>query len=154
MPDLRRLVLDTNVVLRGLASEHSVGARILDAADKRRFIVLLSKPLLSEYRAILLHPEILKRFPSITPHRVRLQLDRLRYIGDYYPRVKTKFSFPRDPGDEPLIELSIEGHATHLLTYDPDILSLPENVSDAGRRFRRHCRKLQIIEPGQFLRGI
>jgi len=35
-----------------LASEHSLGAKILDAAEKRRMVLLLGKPVLAEYRSV------------------------------------------------------------------------------------------------------
>ena len=39
-----RLVVDTNVLLRGLINIHSASGQIVDACDKRAVLILLSKP--------------------------------------------------------------------------------------------------------------
>jgi len=147
-----RIVLDTNVLLSGLVSPASASRTIVDALDRRRAVPLLSAPVLAEYRATLLHPSIQTRFTELTPWRVALALERLRYIGDEYRRVKTHFEFPRDPRDAMFIELSLTGNATHLISLDPDLLTLPTSRTGAGKRFRQRLPHLQILRPDDFVR--
>ena len=71
-----RVVLDTNVVLRGLLNAHSASGRVLKAVEKRAVIQVLSKPLLAEYRAVLSDPAVVDRFPELTPERVEVALRR------------------------------------------------------------------------------
>jgi uncharacterized protein len=146
----RRVVLDTNVLLRGMLNARSAAGRVVDACDSREFLLLLSRSLLAEYRTVLTHPEIASRHPELTSERVELVLRRLRYVGDIL-RCHSHFEFARDPKDEKLIELAIEGRATHIVTADNDLLSLPSGRSDASRRFRQRLHGVQVLTPTDFL---
>lgn len=146
-----RLVLDTNVLLAGLASESSASQKVVDALQKRKAIPLLSPQVLAEYRAVLTHPAIVERFPRLTPKRVAVALARLSYMGDEYPDIRTKFSLPRDPRDEKFVELAIAGNATHLVTLDDDLLSLRDTPSDAAKQLRQRLPNLQIVRPATLL---
>jgi uncharacterized protein len=149
--DLLRLVLDTNVLLAGLVSKSSASQKVVDLLQARKVIPLLSPPVLAEYRAVLLHTAIAARFPNLTPRRVELALHRLRYIGDEYPTVRVKFELQRDPQDAMFVELAIAGQATHLITMDPDLLSLPTARTDAGKRFRQRLGQLTVQSPQAFI---
>jgi uncharacterized protein len=146
----RRVVLDTNVLLRGVLNARSAAGRLVDACDSREFLLLLSRPLLAEYRAVLAHPEIVSRHPELTLERVELVLKRLRYVGDILS-CHSRFEFARDPKDEKLIELAIDGRATHIVTADNDLLSLPTGRRDASKRFRQRLRDVQILTPAEFV---
>ena len=65
-----RVVLDTNVMLRGLISPTCAAAEILAAADDRQFITLLSRPVILEYREVLTDDALAQRFPRLTQKRV------------------------------------------------------------------------------------
>ena len=58
-----RVVLDTNVLLRGIINPRSTSGRILWACDQRRVVPVLSKPVLAEYRFILTDPKLVARYP-------------------------------------------------------------------------------------------
>lgn len=146
-----RLVLDTNVLLAGLVSEASASQKVVDSLQRRQAIPLLSSPVLAEYRAVLLHPAIVAKFPNLTSRRVDLALRRLRYVGDEYRPVRARFEFPRDPRDAMFVELAIAGAATHLVTMDPDLLSLPTARTDAGKRFRQRLPQLAVETPQSFI---
>ena len=106
---------------------------------------------MSEYRAVLLHPDILARFSSLTPKRVLLSLHRLRYIADEFNVSTVKFELPRDPNDAMFLELAIAGSATHLVTPDADLLSLATSRADAGKRFRQRLRSTAIFRPAELI---
>ena len=149
--DSLRLVLDTNVLLAGLVSKSSASQKVVDSLQARKAIPLLSPPVLAEYRAVLLHPAIAARFANLTSRRVDLALQRLRYIGDEYRTMRVRFEFERDPRDAIFIELAIAGKATHLITMDPDLLSLPTARTDAGKRFRQRLGRLTVQTPQSFI---
>ena len=146
-----RVVLDTNVLLVGLVSESSASQRVVDALMERKVIPLVSPPVLAEYRGVLLHRAIIRRFPELTPRRVAMALHRLCYVADQVVTGRVKFDFPRDPKDAMFIELAIAGGATHIVTLDPDLLSLPAGRTDASKRFRQRLGGVQILRPGPFL---
>jgi len=146
-----RVVLDTNVLLRGLLNNRSAAGKVLEAVEVRRVLLLLSKPLMAEYRAVLSDSAVVDRFPDLTQERVEVALRRLRYFGEYLASVRTRFEFERDPRDEKLIELAIAAKATDIVSTDNDLLSLPTGHGDACKRFRQRLPNLRVLQPGEFL---
>jgi predicted nucleic acid-binding protein len=53
---LLRLVLDTNVLVAGLAFKSSASQKVVDALKLRKAIPFLSPPVIAEYKAIGLKP--------------------------------------------------------------------------------------------------
>jgi putative PIN family toxin of toxin-antitoxin system len=146
VPSLDRVVLDTNILLRGLLNIHSAAGRVVDACDRRAVILLLSRPVLGEYRAVLTDRAIVDRYPELTTETAEVVLRRLRYVGDVLDPVRAKFKLPRDPRDEKFIELAIEGQATHIVTADRDILSVAGGQSEAAARFRQRARSIRVLD--------
>ena len=140
-----RLVLDTNTLLRGVVSETSAAAKLLVAAEERRFVTLLSRPALAEYRAVLTDPTIVRRFPNLSENRVRITLARLRFCGDYIRNPSIHFEYVRDKRDAKFIELAIAGRATHIVSCDFDLLSLPTGRTEASRRFRQRLPNVHVL---------
>ena len=54
---LRRVVLDTNVLVAASRSSQGASYALLQALRNRQFIILLSVPLMLEYEAVLKRPE-------------------------------------------------------------------------------------------------
>jgi len=151
VPPHLRLVVDTNILLRGLLNSRSASGRIVDACDRRRVLMLLSKPLLAEYRAVLTYPAIVERYTELTSEKVEIALRRLQYVGEVLRAVKARFDYPRDPKDSKVIELAIAGRATHIVSADEDLLSLPGARGDAARRFRQRLPGTEVLRPDDFL---
>jgi predicted nucleic acid-binding protein len=97
---------------------------------------------------------MLRRNPAITQQSIELVLRRLRYVGQFFGRVRARFRFDRDPDDEPFIELALEGSASHLVTSDNDLLSLPRGHDDAAKRFRQRLPDLRVLRAVEFLREL
>jgi len=137
--------------LRGLFNNSSAAGKVLEAVEARRVVLLLSKPLMAEYRAVLSDSAVLERFPDLTEECVEVALRRLRYFGEYLANVRTRFEFERDPRDEKLIELAIAARATDILSTVNDLLSLAIGHNDACRRFRQRLPNVRVLRPGEFL---
>lgn len=146
-----RLVLDTNVILRGLLNLRSAAGAVIQAVERRSVVLLLSKPVLAEYRAVLTDPVVVGRFPELTPQRVEVALRRFRYLGDYLRSVKTRFALPRDPRDEMFIELAIAGGATHIISADDDLLALASGRGESAKRLRQRLPGVRVLDPARFL---
>ncbi len=146
-----RIVIDTNTLLRGLAVGNSAAAKVRRAAEARKFVTLLSKPVLDEYRAVLSDPVLGEKFPELTPELVELTLRHLRFVGDYIRMPQASYEYRRDPRDQKFIELAIELRATHIISFDKDLLSLPNSRGDAGRRFRQRLPTVAVIDAGTLL---
>jgi predicted nucleic acid-binding protein len=61
-----------------------------------------------------------------------------------------RFELERDPRDAMFVELAIAGEATHLITMDANLLSLPTTHTDAAKRFRRRLPRLIVQTPQSF----
>ncbi len=73
-------------------------------------------------------------------------------MSDYLRTPTAYFEYRRDPRDQKFLELAISLKATHIISSDRDLLSLPQNASDAGKRFRQRLPGVEIMEAGGFLR--
>ena len=109
--------------------------------------MLLSRAVLREYRDVLGRDELTRQHPAITPEVVELVIERLRYFADVINPVRARFRYQRDPDDECFIELAISGAATHIVTHDNDLLSLPNEHSDVGKRFRQRLPAVRVCTP-------
>jgi putative PIN family toxin of toxin-antitoxin system len=147
-----RLVVDTNVLLRGLLNQNSTAGKVVRACDDRRAVILLSKRLHSEYRAVLTDPAVTIRYPELTTERVEIALRRLRYVADDLGAVRVRFEYPRDPKDAMLVELAIAGRATHILSADKDVLSLANGHDEAAKRFRQRAPRVSVLDPVAFVK--
>lgn len=148
---LARVVIDTNTLLRGIVSDASAAGKVRRAAETRQVIPLMSKAVLDEYRAVLSRPIIRNRFPAITVQRIEYVIQRMKFVGDYIRKPHVHFDFPRDPLDEKFIELAIGMDATHLITSDNDLLSLPRGRDDASKRFRQRLPDIEVIDARGFV---
>ncbi len=118
-----RAVLDTNVILAALLSRNpaSPTMELLQRWRRKEFDLLFCADLLLEYREKL----IVKK---VRPERRIWFLRSLAGRGvlvplspaDIIPRV------PADPDDDVFLACALAGGATHLVTYDPHLLSLNE----------------------------
>jgi putative PIN family toxin of toxin-antitoxin system len=147
-----RLVLDTNAILRGLISTVSAAGRLLELVERRQVLGLVSRPVLGEYRNILTDAKIMRRYPVLNVPRIDRTLLRLRYVCDFIRNPDVTFEYSRDTRDSKFIELAIAGHATHIISYDDDILSLPTGNTDASRRFRQRMPGAAVLRGGDYLR--
>ncbi len=146
-----RVVLDTNILVRGLINSASDSGQILKACEDRQVVALLSKPLLSEYFFILSDPALVERYPILEAAKIKTAIERLTYVGDLLRAIRVRFPFPRDPKDEKLICLAIAGRATHLITTDRDLLDLSAGRDVSANRFRQRLPGLAILTPDQFV---
>ncbi len=114
---MRRIVLDTSVVVAGLRARSGAGNAILRLVAKRRLVLLATPPLFLEYEDVLKRPE----------HRLvhGLALDQidefLSELAGLIEPVESHFQWRpqvRDPGDEMVLEAAINGDADALVTYN------------------------------------
>ena len=109
-------------------------------------VLLLSKPVLSEYRGVLTNNAIHDRYSELTSEKVEVALRRLRYVGDTLRSVESRFDYPGDPKDAKFIELAIAGHATHIVSGDGDLLWLATGAGDPATRFRQRAPSTQVLD--------
>lgn len=126
-----QVVLDTNVLVSGLAYPASIPGRILSAWQQGGLSVVLSRYILDEMVAVL---------PQLT--RISLSADEIRDLADSFlfmaevvePSAESDETL-RDKADAPVLGTLLAAHADYLITGDKDLLALAEHypiVTPAG----------------------
>jgi putative PIN family toxin of toxin-antitoxin system len=137
---MKRVVLDTNVLVAASRSQQGASFALLNALRQRKFIALVSVPLMLEYEAVLKRPEHL----LASGRTAAMADDFLDVLSLYVEPVHLHYLWrpqTRDAADEMVLETSLNGRADALVSLNvADFLS-------AARRFR-----LRLMTPGEFYR--
>ncbi|MGH7178974.1 MAG: putative toxin-antitoxin system toxin component, PIN family, partial [Tepidisphaeraceae bacterium] len=109
-------------------------------------------PVLRELARVLDYEEVKRKNPALMDaERVAAFLRRLSFRGEVIRHVPRVFAFPRDPLDEPYVNLAIAAQADFLVTRDNDLLSLMSSHAEVAKQFRRRFRTLRVVSPSQLL---
>ena len=138
-PTVPRAALDTSVLAAAARSSLGASFALLQALRERRFVALVSVPLMLEYEAVLSRPEHLAA-GSRTAESVVKFLDAFCLLATpvhlhYLWRPQT-----RDPADEMVLETALNGGAHALVTLNE------RDFATAAANF-----KLKLQKPGEFL---
>jgi putative PIN family toxin of toxin-antitoxin system len=139
---LRRIVLDTSVVVAALRSRLGAGNAVLRLVASGRLVALATPPLFLEYEEVLLRPEQ-RLAHGLTPHEVE---DFLAEFAALMEPVELHFRWrPQSPdsSDEMVIEAAVNGRADAVVTY---------NI----RHFLLPCRRfgVPVLTPAELLKKV
>lgn len=117
-----RVVLDTNVLVSGLAYPGSVPGRIVATWRQGGLDVALSHHILDEMARVL------PRLPRITltAAEIRDLADSFMFMADMVEPAGTPDGDLRDPADQPVLLTLLASGAHYLVTGDKDLLALAE----------------------------
>lgn len=114
-----RLVLDTNALISRLLMPHSVpGRAVRKAVDEGQ--ILVSEDMLSELAEVLARPKF-DAYVSIEDRQEFFR--RLATIAEMVP-ILHRIRECRDPRDDKVLELAVNGEADAIVTGDTDLLAL------------------------------
>lgn len=134
MPDRPRIVVDTNVLVSRLLLPRSIpGEAVRRAVD--RGILLLSEETLAELAGVLARPK-LDPYVSVEERQQFLRL--LGRIAEMVP-VLHRVRACRDPQDDKLLEVAVNGRADLVVSGDADLLDM------------RSFRGIPILTPAAYL---
>ena len=153
MPDAL-VVFDCVVFLQGLIRSSGPAVTCIERFEQGRFSLVVSQEVLSELRDVLSRPKLRESFPLLTDAKVDLLIELLLSKGKFVASVPKRWELPRDPDDEPYINLAIEAGAQYLVTRDRDLLDLMSWETKEGREFQSRFRDLRILDPVPFLKAI
>src|SRR5216684_5027011 len=114
---IRKVVLDTSVVVAGLRTRSGAGNAVLRLVANGRIVLLASPPLFLEYEDVLKRPE------QRLAHGLTLEAvdEFLTELAALIEPVELHFRWRpqvRDPNDEMVLEAAINGRADALVTYN------------------------------------
>lgn len=139
---MRRIVLDTSVLVAALRSRLGASNAILGLVAKGRLILLATPPLFLEYEDVLKRAE--QRLEhGLSPDEIDQFLVELAAVIE---PVEVQYRWRpqlRDPNDEMVLETAILGEADALVTFNVG------DFSDAASRF-----DVLVLRPADLLRSL
>ena len=148
-----RVVLDTVVLVQALVSGRGTAAGCVERLRLGRFILLMSDATLDELADVPLRPKFVAKYSFVTPEKVAAFIADLQSFAVMIPRPPTAFELPRDPKDEPFIDLAVAGEARYLVTWnDRHLTYLMRRDTPEGKDFCNRFPGLAIVSPPDFLR--
>ena len=115
-------VIDTNVIVSGLIRPRGAPGSVLRSLRDRRFVALVSPPILEELVAILARPWLQVRY-GIEDNDGQ-DLLRLLALRSELVEPSTKIRECRDPRDDMFLEAAVDGESDRLVTGDSDLLEI------------------------------
>jgi putative PIN family toxin of toxin-antitoxin system len=139
---MRRVVLDTDVVVAALRSASGGSNAVLVEVAMGRLVTLVTPALFLEYEAVLKRPE------QRLVHGLGIaEIDRfLAALAAASEAVEISFQWRpqlRDANDEMVLETALNGQADALVTHNV------KDFRDAAKQFG-----LRVLRPGEFLKEI
>ena len=144
-PPLRRdkfkVVFDTGVILQGALSDTGPAGRCLRLLDDAAVEAYINPALRSEYETVLTRDSLRMRFSALTQQRIDTALLRFdteaKMVALPSP---SSVQFPRDPKDEPSLNIAFHTQADFIVTRDNDLLDIA------------NFRTTRLVDPVTFLR--
>jgi putative PIN family toxin of toxin-antitoxin system len=138
------------VFLQAASRPQGPAARLfIEFIEPGHVTLYVSDAILAEVRDVLCRPQIRAKNPTITDEKVEEFLHRIGQVAHRINDVPTSCSLPRDPDDEPYLNLALATDANYLATWDKDLLDLME---DEG--FRTQYPRLSILNPVALLQSL
>jgi len=110
-----RAVVDTNVLLAGLRSRSGASHQLLRLLSQRRWILILSNTLLTEYQEILHREQALLPY---THQEIERLLDGLCSRSEKRRLRTSWWPVLDDADDEMMVHLAVESRADYLVTHN------------------------------------
>lgn len=146
-----RAVFDCNVFWQIFFSGTGIGSKCWTSVKDGSIELVVSSPILDEVADVLTRQETRSRFSQATAEAVEAFLDEIIEQATFVKSVKPQFQYPRDPKDEPYINLAIESKAHYIVSRDNDLLDLMTGYDSAGKEFRQRFRPLKIVDAKKFV---
>lgn len=118
-----RAVVDTNLIISGIATKSSVPYHLLEAWRNGEYILITSPPIIEEIKDVLVRPE--KKF-SLTGYEIERVVYALRNYAFVTSGTYQVKAVKSDPDDDKFIAAALEGSASHIISGDKHLLSIQE----------------------------
>ena len=113
-----RVILDCMVFIQAVADEKSPAGRLLELLDEEKLTLYVSKLILAEVRYVLNRSDVRASLRELTDVAVEALFERLAHRATLIRQVPRRFIYPRDPKDEPYINLAVATKADYLVSRD------------------------------------
>lgn len=144
-------VYDCMLYLQAAMSARGPAARCLEAAEAGHVRLFASGAVLAEVADVLGRPALRRRRAHLTTAFITAFVERVRQTAIVVDPVPERFTYSRDPDDEPYLNLVLASRAAYLVSRDRDLLDLQRPESEAGQKLRGLVAGLTILDPVEFL---
>lgn len=110
-----QVVLDTNILVSGLRSNHGAAYRLLRLVGTERFAINLSVPLMLEYEDVLYRDSL--QLP-VSRRAIDALLDYYSAVANHHVIYFLWRPFLRDPKDDMVLELAVKANCDYIVTYN------------------------------------
>jgi putative PIN family toxin of toxin-antitoxin system len=127
-------------MVAAIRSDAGASRRLLLAALRQRFALLVSVPLLVEYQAVMTRPEHLTA-SGLSVEEVSILLDAIAFVAE---PVRLSFLWRptlRDPDDDMVLEAAVNGRADAIVTFNH------RDFAPAAEKFG-----IEVLSPGAAVR--
>ncbi len=142
---MRHVVLDTNVWVSASLNPQGAPAAVVQALLAGEFALVISQPIINEYRAVMARPRISQR-----RNLDAAQVDRVRVLLESAPTVTPVLGtvrLCRDP-DDIILETAVRGGADTLVSRDEDVTRAPDLLAALA------AHGIEIMTVRQFLAAL
>ena len=144
-----KVVFDTMIAFQATVETTGPAAELFRRLEAGWFSLYVSDEIRDEMRDVLSRPKLRAKYPQITDEAVNNLFAHLAQFARMVSDVPSVFSLPRDPDDEPYLNLSIAVGADYLASRDNDLLDLMQDAD-----FRTKYPHLTILDPVALLRAL
>ena len=154
MSETVRAVYDCMIFVQAALRPQRVHAT-MGLVEDGAVTLCVSPAILDEVQDVLARPTMRAKFPALTPDAVARFLEgviaRARLVAD----VPSAFALPRDPKDEPYVNLAIAAQPCHLVTWnDRHLTYLTRRDTPEGIDFCARHPGVVILDPPQFVQHV
>jgi uncharacterized protein len=146
-----KAVFDCNVFWQIFFSEIGIGAKFWELVISGQVELIVSSEIIDEIRDVLTRPETQDQFTKATDENVTVFIDEIIEFATFVPFPPKKFSYSRDPKDEPYINLAVAEEAQYIVSRDKDLLDLMTHYDDESKEFRQRFRPIKIVDTITFV---
>jgi putative PIN family toxin of toxin-antitoxin system len=117
-------VLDSTILVSAFLTPGGAADALLDQAKAGRFLCVLAEAIMAETAQVLLErPHLRQRYPY-TDVDVQAYLQGLRQAALLVSTLPPLSGIVRDPNDDMILACAVAAATSHVVTRDPDLLSL------------------------------
>jgi putative PIN family toxin of toxin-antitoxin system len=144
-------VFDAVTFVQSLANPDGPAAACWQRVLAGELQLFTDDPTLAEVADVVSRPKVAKRL-AFDAEIAKSFLDEIRKRSTQLASVPSRFSYARDPKDEPLVNLALAAGAKYLVTWDNDLLDLMQPDNADGIALRLQLAELVILTPPDLMR--
>jgi putative PIN family toxin of toxin-antitoxin system len=144
-------VFDAVTFVQSLANPDGPAAACWQRVLAGELHLFTDDPTLAEVADVVSRSKVARRL-AFDAEIAKSFLDDIRKRSTQFLDAPARFSYSRDPKDEPLINLAIAAGAKYLVTWDNDLLDLMQPDSADGIALRLLSANLVILTPPELMR--